>query len=216
MKEKIRRVAQWNGGLVGSWKWNTGLAALLLFAAAEPAGAQLRPIARPADLSIPAPGGQVVSGFDDQALAVPESPRVGRETKLPLPRFVSLKTDEGNVRRGPAMNHRIDWVFVRQNMPLRITAEYENWRRVEDRDGEGGWIHYAMLSGTRTAIVDEDLLPLRTQPADDARETALLQQDVVALVEACQIEWCWISAGGYGGWAPKTALWGVEPGEVFE
>lgn len=198
------------------WKWNIGLAALLVFTAAGPAGAQLRPVARPADLFIPAPGEQMVPVSDDHALAAPERPRVGRETKLPLPRFVSLKTDEGNVRRGPSMSHRIDWVFVRQNMPLLITAEYENWRRVEDRDGEGGWIHYAMLSGTRTAIVDEDLLPLRTQPEDDARETALLQQNVIALVEACEVEWCWITAGGYGGWAPKAALWGVEATEVFE
>lgn len=70
------------------WKWNVGLAALLVFTAAGPAGAQLRPVARPADLFIPAPEEKVSPVSDDHALTLPESPNVGRETNLPLPRFV--------------------------------------------------------------------------------------------------------------------------------
>ena len=56
-------------------------------------------------------------------------------TNLPLPRYVSMKAAEGNVRRGPSLTHRIDWVFKRRGMPLQITAEYGNWRKVQDRDG---------------------------------------------------------------------------------
>ena len=59
---------------------------------------------------------------------------VGPVTNLPLPRYVSLKAAEGNVRRGPSLSHRIDWVFTRRDMPLRITAGHGHWRRVEDRD----------------------------------------------------------------------------------
>jgi SH3-like domain-containing protein len=65
----------------------------------------------------------------------------GPVTGLPLPRYVSLKASEANVRRGPSLTHRIDWVFKRRDMPLRITAEFGHWRRVEDRDGAGGWVH---------------------------------------------------------------------------
>jgi SH3-like domain-containing protein len=80
-------------------------------------------------------------------------PDVGCVTNLPLPRFVSLKGSEGNARRGPGLTHRIDWVFTRAGMPLKITAEFENWRRVEDSEGAGGWVHYSLLSGVRTALV---------------------------------------------------------------
>jgi SH3-like domain-containing protein len=141
---------------------------------------------------------------------------VGPVTSLPLPRFVSLKTDEGNARRGPSLDHRIDWVFVREDMPLRLTAEHENWRRVEDQDGVGGWIHYSLLSGTRTAIVDEEGLALRSRPEEDAPETALVEAGVVASLESCADGWCRIGAGGYAGWVPSHALWGVAEGEVLD
>ena len=88
----------------------------------------------------------------------------GPVTNLPLPRFVSMKASEGNVRRGPSLSHRIDWVYKRRNMPLQITAEHGHWRRVQDRDGAGGWVHYALLSGVRTAIVEVDLLNLYARP----------------------------------------------------
>ena len=84
----------------------------------------------------------------------------GRVTNLPIPRYVSIKTDECNVRRGPSLNHRIDWVFQRKGMPVEVTAEHGHWRRVRDRDGEGGWVHYSLLSGVRTVIVEENLLDL--------------------------------------------------------
>jgi SH3-like domain-containing protein len=77
----------------------------------------------------------------------------GPVTNLPLPRFVSLKTDEGNARRGPSTAHKVDWVFTRRDMPLEVIGEYGHWRQVRDRDGATGWVHYALLSGVRTVIV---------------------------------------------------------------
>jgi len=149
--------------------------------------------------------------------AIPASlapPETGPETNLPLPRFVSLKTDEGNVRRGPSLSHRIDWVFVRRGMPLQVTAEYGHWRRVVDREGVGGWVHYALISGNRTVIVDQDMLPLLRRPAEEAPATARLEAGVIARLDECTIDWCRIAAGGFRGWVPKTALWGVDPEET--
>lgn len=138
----------------------------------------------------------------------------GPVTNLPLPRYVSLKAAEGNVRRGPSLTHRIDWVFQRRDMPLRITAEHGHWRRVEDRDGMGGWVHYSLLSGTRTVIVEQDMLTLRTRPEAEAPVTAALEAGVIARLGKCGPEWCRLSSGGYRGWAPKARLWGVAMDEV--
>lgn len=140
----------------------------------------------------------------------------GPVTNLPLPRFVSLKTDEGNARRGPSTAHKIDWVFTRRDMPLEVIAEYDNWRQVRDRDGATGWVHYALLSGVRTVIVERDLVPLRARPQDDAPPTANVEAGVVARLGECQPDWCRIVADGYRGWVRKTALWGVTPGETRE
>ncbi len=138
----------------------------------------------------------------------------GTVTNLPLPRFVSMKAAEANVRRGPSLTHRIDWVFKRRGMPLQVTAEYGNWRKVQDRDGAGGWVHYALLSGVRTVLVEADMQSVYTSPDTGAPVTAHFEAGVVARLGTCSIDWCRISAGGYRGWAPKSVLWGVGPDEI--
>ncbi len=139
----------------------------------------------------------------------------GPVTSLPLPRFVSMKTSEGNVRRGPGLTHRIDWVFKHEDLPLEITAEHGHWRRVRDRDGAGGWIHYSLLSGVRTAIVEKDMLLLRTLPDPDAPGVAQLELGVIARVDECAAAWCRLSVAGYRGWVRKADLWGVRPDEIL-
>ncbi|MBT8411148.1 MAG: aspartyl-trna synthetase [Octadecabacter sp.] len=138
----------------------------------------------------------------------------GPVTNLPMPRYVSLKATEANVRRGPSLSHRIDWVFTRRDMPLRVVGEYGHWRRVVDREGMGGWVHYSLLSGSRTVIVDEDMLVLRQRPDETTAEVAMLELGVIASLGECLPEWCRLRAGGYRGWAHKTALFGVGADEL--
>jgi SH3-like domain-containing protein len=140
----------------------------------------------------------------------------GPVTNLPLPRYVSMKASEANVRRGPSLTHRIDWVFKRRDMPLMITAEYGHWRRVQDRDGAGGWVHYTLLSGVRTAIVEAEMLDMRYRPEPGAMVVARLEHGVITRLSECGLDWCELSAQGYGGWVPKSALWGIEPDETLD
>lgn len=148
--------------------------------------------------------------------ALPAGAEVGPVTNLPLPRFVSMKAAEGYVRRGPSQSHRIDWVFTRRDMPLRVTAEFGHWRRVEDRDGQGGWVHYALLSGTRTVIVEAAMLTLYSQPQTDTPENARLEAGVIARLGECTPDWCRLTAQGHRGWARKSDLWGVGADELRE
>lgn len=138
----------------------------------------------------------------------------GPVTNLPLPRYVSLKASEGNVRRGPSLTHRIDWVYKRRGMPLEITAEHGHWRRVRDRDGAGGWVHYSLLSGARTVIVEQDMLSLYRRPDPDSVVVARLELGVIARLGDCGPDWCRLTADGYRGWVDKTALWGVGLDEI--
>lgn len=141
-------------------------------------------------------------------------PNRGPVTNLPLPRYVSLKGSEGNARRGPSLSHRIDWVFRHAGMPLRVVAEFGHWRRVEDEDGAGGWVHYALLSGVRTAIVRKDMLDLLAKPDERANVVARAEAGAIVRLHECTIEWCRVSGGGEKGWVPKTTIWGVDPGEI--
>lgn len=138
----------------------------------------------------------------------------GPVTNLPVPRFVSLKTSEGNARRGPSTAQRIDWVFTRRDMPLEIIGEYGHWREVRDRDGATGWIHYSLLSGARTVIVESDLVALRQGPEDDSPPVAHAEAGVIARLGECAPDWCRISVDGYRGWVHKADLWGVMADET--
>src|SRR5262249_7190806 len=81
----------------------------------------------------------------------------GDSGKLPIPRFVSLKSDKVNVRSGPTKDHEVTWVYTRTGLPVEITAEYENWRRIRDWEGAEGWVYHSLLSGRRTGLVTQAL-----------------------------------------------------------
>lgn len=160
--------------------------------------------------------GGLALGLAAPAAAAPaQAIELGPVTHLPLPRFVSLKGNQGFARRGPALTQRIDWVFTREGMPLQLTAEFDHWRRVVDKDGLGGWIHYTLISGVRTVIVTKPMADLRALPDDQAPVSARAEQNVIARLRAARQDWCRISADGQGGWVEKSAVWGVGADEIL-
>ncbi|MBK5945230.1 hypothetical protein CCR83_01905 [Rhodobacter veldkampii DSM 11550] len=192
--------------------WWMGAALALVLAQAGPLRAQ-DGSAQPADAPNPEAMAEAMAEAVDGAVAEAAAGR-GSVTNLPLPRYVSLKGSEGNARRGPSLSHRIDWVFRHNGMPLRVTAEFGHWRRVEDRDGAGGWVHYSLLSGVRTVIVQDDMAQMRLSPDDGAPVMAMAEAGVIGRLEECLPDWCRVRAGDERGWLRKSALWGVEPDEL--
>ena len=140
----------------------------------------------------------------------------GPVTNLPLPRFVSIKASEANVRRGPSLSHRIDWVFKRRHLPVEVTAEYGHWRRVRDIDGAGGWVHYSLLSGVRYVLVTAEDAPLLRDPKPGAQLAARAESGVVARLGDCLPDWCRVTAEGISGWIAKADIWGVGADEIRE
>ena len=144
----------------------------------------------------------------------PQEIQRGQVTNLPIPRYVSLKTNEANARRGPSLSHKIDWIYKRQNMPLEIYAEYENWRRVRDFEGLGGWVHYTLLSGKRYVLIKNELLEMRLLPSMESQVIAKVPQFNIANLDKCNKDWCRIIDNGYKGWVPKSEIWGVYNNEI--
>lgn len=149
-----------------------------------------------------------------------EAPRPIGPSGLPIPRFVSLKAEKVNVRRGPSSDHPVAWVFQRKGLPVEIVAEFETWRRVRDSDGEEGWILQNMLAGKRTAVIAPwkkgQAVPAHQAPSAGSALVAQLGAGLVADVEGCDGSWCELSAAGYSGFVEQTQLWGVYPGEKVD
>jgi SH3-like domain-containing protein len=132
---------------------------------------------------------------------------------LPVPRYVSLKSDHVNVRAGPTKDNDVAWVYTRSGLPVEITAEYENWRRVRDSEGAEGWVYHSLLSGRRTAVVTlknkDDLVSLHESADETSSVTARLQAGVITQVKKCDAGWCHVAGNGFDGWIEQQRLWGV-------
>ncbi len=155
------------------------------------------------------------------SLAVEQAQAGGDATaSLPVPRFVSLKTDRVNVRGGPDKDHDVTFIYTRIGWPVEITAEFENWRRVRDFDGSEGWVYHSLLSGKRMAVVQlkskTDLEQLRAKPDPQSPVTARLQNGVLGAIKHCTGTWCHFSGDGFDGWIEQNRLWGVYPDEKVE
>lgn len=145
---------------------------------------------------------------------------VGAQSGLPMPRFVSLKADRVNVRAGPTREHDVTWVYTRAGLPVEITAEYGNWRRVRDWEGAEGWVYHSLLSGRRTALVvpksKDDLVPLHDAPRAQSLVTARLESGVRAALKQCNGTWCHLAGRQFEGWVEQYRIWGAYPNEKVD
>jgi SH3-like domain-containing protein len=154
--------------------------------------------------------------------SLPKDPTValGTTSGLPVPRFVSLKSDHVNVRGGPTKDNDVSWIYTKSGLPVEITAEFENWRRVRDSEGSEGWVYHSLLSGKRTAVVTtkskDELAQLHDRADESSAVAAQLEAGVVANVRRCSGTWCRITGTGFDGWIEQERLWGVYPEEKVE
>lgn len=134
---------------------------------------------------------------------------LAQSTGLPLPRFVSLASDEINVRTGPGQMHPIRWVFTRRGVPVQIVEEAQDWRRIVDHEGETGWIHASLLSSRRTVLITDETRPLRRTPRHDARIVAMVEPLVIGNLLNCERNWCLIEVEGRRGWLERGQFYGA-------
>lgn len=135
---------------------------------------------------------------------------------LPIPRFVSLKSNEVNIRVGPGTQYPIEWVYQRKHLPVEIIEEFGHWRKIRDYEGTEGWAHKNLLSGTRTAFILSERRGLHAAP--DRTSPLRMQADplVIGRIEECNTRWCQLSILEREGWISRDFIYGLYPGERFE
>lgn len=139
---------------------------------------------------------------------------------LPIPRFVSLKSDRVHVRQGPGTDHKVLWVYRRAGLPLEVIQEFEGWRQVRDSEGATGWVLQSLISGRRTALVmpweakatPPPQITLLSDDRQNAKPVAVVEAGVIANVRSCTGHWCYVSIGSFLGYIEQKKLWGVYEG----
>lgn len=137
---------------------------------------------------------------------------------LPIPRFVSLRASEANMRTGPGEQYPIKWTYRRPGLPLEVVKEFDHWRRVRDWQGAEGWMHSSMLTNKRSIVVTGELRTLRARPDPDSRALARIEGSVIGRLKSCPkgSDWCKVDIGTAEGWLRRSDLWGVYADEEVD
>jgi SH3-like domain-containing protein len=139
---------------------------------------------------------------------------------FPIPRFVTLKAEKVNVRKGPSSDHPVAWVFQSKGLPVEIIAEFETWRRIRDSEGAEGWILQNMLSGKRNALIapwrKDQFTALYYGASKQSAVIANLAAGAMGDIKSCDGNWCNVNVGGYSGYVEQSMIWGAYPGEVLD
>lgn len=136
------------------------------------------------------------------------------DSGLPVPRFVTLKFEEVNLRTGPGRRYPIRWVYKRKHMPMEVVEEFGHWRKLRDEEGDEGWAHKSQLSGNRVVAFRADSV-LRRYPEAGAPAMIKVQKGVLAQVLECDMNWCEVQVESYKSWVEKTAIWGIYRNETL-
>jgi SH3-like domain-containing protein len=154
-------------------------------------------------------------GVGDQAPA--EGGEAAEVSGLPIPRYVSLRTDPVNLRSGPGLRYPVEWVYHRKHLPVEVIGEFDTWRRIRDPDGTDGWVHQTMITGRRTAMV-RGTQGLYRSDGDTSSTVATLEAGVIVNVQRCPAgsAFCRVEVDGRQGWLKREQMWGVYPSETVE
>ncbi len=125
-----------------------------------------------------------------------------------LPYWASINVDEARMRKGPSPDVPVTWEYRRKDLPVKVVARFETWRKIEDPDGTQGWMAARLLSRTRTAIVTGEIRPMREDASTSAAVAYRAEPGVVGRITECKAGWCMFDVKGRKGWIQTDHIWG--------
>lgn len=147
-------------------------------------------------------------------------PAAGAQTAgpsgLPLPRFVSLAEEEVNARTGPGREYPIKWIYTRRDLPVRIVEEFDVWRKVQDQEGDEGWMHAQLLTSKRNVVIVGTIRELHRSASPSSRVVLRAEPGVIAGLLDCTRDWCLVEVAGERGWIERGGIWGVLESEMLD
>lgn len=130
-----------------------------------------------------------------------------------LPYWASIAAGEARMRTGPGREFPASWLYQRVELPVRVIAVYNNWRKVEDPEGVRGWMQANLLRDTRTALIMGEVRVLRDKPEPNAQIIWRAEPGVIGRISECARGWCKFDVRGRMGFVEAASLWGVDAAE---
>jgi SH3-like domain-containing protein len=133
------------------------------------------------------------------------------------PYWASIASGEAMMRTGPGRNYPGVWLYQRRDLPIRVVQVYPNWRKIEDPDGQQGWMLVTLLSDRRTGIIKPgEPRDIRVRAEGSAPVRYRAEAGVVGRIDNCDGSWCHIQIGKREGYIAQTDIWGVDAGEQLD
>ena len=142
--------------------------------------------------------------------------KTGSVTGLEIPRFVSLKSNEVNLRVGPSTNYPIELMYVTKNLPVEIIDEFDAWRKIKDHNRTIGWLHKSLIQGERfvlTGYNNDNDVDLYNRP--NGNIIGVIKKNNILNLKNCILYWCKVSKGNINGWMLKKNIWGIYEFEIY-
>tara|TARA_Y100001958_G_C20876918_1_gene308801 strand:- start:6 stop:584 length:579 start_codon:yes stop_codon:yes gene_type:complete len=141
----------------------------------------------------------------------------GSDTGFKLPRYVSIKSNDANLRVGPSINYPIIIKYIKKNYPIKIIEEYQDWRKIIDINNNNGWIHKSLINGDRNGIIiSTKKNNLKIYNTKHGKIIGEITPGSLISLNKCKIDWCLISDyNNHRGWIKKENIWGVDKNETF-
>lgn len=139
-----------------------------------------------------------------------------RGSGLPVPRYVTLKFDEANLRAGPGREYPVLWQYRQAGLPLMVDAEFGIWRKVVDHDGTAGWMHGSVLSLRRMALVQTNMAKIYAEPDEASDVIALAERLALMELQSCPKAWCRVASDDARGWIKRQVVWGILENESLD
>ncbi|MYL97994.1 hypothetical protein GR702_09440 [Novosphingobium sp. FGD1] len=127
-----------------------------------------------------------------------------------VPYWASVDAEIANLRVGPGDSYRIDWVYRRPHLPVKVLRREGSWRLIEDPSGDKGWMRDLLLSRQRAGMVKKGgLTEMRAEGRSGAPMLWRVEPGVVGLLGECKDGWCAFDATGHKGFVREDRLWGT-------
>jgi SH3-like domain-containing protein len=128
-------------------------------------------------------------------------------------KMVSVDGDNVNLRSGPGTKYSVKWKYG-SGFPLRVLQEQGNWLKVEDFEGDTGWLFKKLTSRTGHMIVkvhknQDTKINIRSGPGTKYKIVGKAYYGVVFKTIKQQNGWAHVKHDtGLEGWIKRSLLWG--------
>ena len=127
--------------------------------------------------------------------------------------MLSVNGDKVNLREGPGRKYTVKWEYG-DGFPLTVVKKKGKWVKVEDFEGDSGWVHRSLLADNPRMIVKVNRnknngINIREQPGTKRKIIGKAYYGVVFKTIEQRSGWVRVKhSTGLEGWIKRTLLWG--------